>query len=265
MSYITVSVAKRDEKNIRLLFDDSEILKLAKYEGKLPLMRIYDTCTDIPNGYIDEIILLAKTHGYSGIMLAAYRLMKEETEKFPSFLMELKKKLMEVELSLFLEIDANSELDLSAIKDIADGYTVIYEKSSLDTPPSFALGEKRIFETLCESVEPSKVYIDIPAFAYSDGEEILKSEAHSLALASGKNIEYDEEKMLSYFTYNKYRGGKKEETSVKFEPLENTKAKLEMISELGLMGISFDIMHTPIEELVMFDAMFEPPVIYPDM
>ena len=38
--------------------------------------------------------------------------------------------------------------------------------------------------------------------------------------------------------------------------LENTKAKLEAVSELGLMGVWFDIMRVDIRELFMLSQMF---------
>ena len=46
---------------------------------------------------------------------------------------------------------------------------------------------------------------------------------------------------------------------VAFESLENIKAKLDLIYELGLMGISFDIMRVPTEYLMTFHSLFALP------
>ena len=71
--------------------------------------------------------------------------------------------------------------------------------------------------------------------------------------------------MISSFEYHKYFGGKRETVRVAYESPENIKAKLDLIRELGLMGISFDIASVPIEYLLMFDELYNIPDLHPDM
>ena len=84
-------------------------------------------------------------------------------------------------------------------------------------------------------------------------------------MASGKDIEYDESLMISSFDYNRYKRGMRESVRVAYPTPENIKAKLDIIHELGFMGIAFDIMNIPIEYLLMFDELFKIPDHHPDM
>ena len=262
LTYITVSSGKRDGDEIQTLFDDGEVISLAKQNVKMPLMRIYDGNTDFSDEYLENLVSHAKERGYKGVMLAAYKAMREAPSEYAEFLMKLKKRLMENDMLLFCEIDGNSD---TRLPDVCDGYTIMYEKSCLDDIPTFDMGERRIMTGFAESSEPSKAYIDIPSFAYMGDEELTKSDAERLAYSAGREILYDEDRGVNYFHYNKYRAGKRETVRVAYESLENIKAKLELAGELGFMGISFDIMRIPVEYLMMFETMFRRPTIYSDM
>lgn len=255
LTYITVALGWREDGEIKFALDDTEVLKRAVESDKIPLMRIYDKDLSFDEKYADELILLSKAHGYKGITLAPYRAMREGCGDFVRFLPLLKEKLKEYGMLLFLEVDGNGESD---IPDICDGYALTYEKCMLDDIPSFADGEDRAIRGIAGAVEPSRIYIEIPSYAYMGDEEITKSEAERLASASRREILYDEEKKICHFDYNKYLGGRREAVKVRYESPENVKAKLDLIGELGLMGICFDIMRIPVEYLVMFESLFSP-------
>lgn len=258
LTYITVAAGKRNGDGVKLLFDDSEIIDAAKENGKTALLRVYDEGTDFQDSYIDNLILLAKTHGYGGVTLASYTAMREKPEEFADFLMKLKKEFMNHDLLLFAEVDANREMKFP---DILDGYILMYEKCCFDDIPSFNDGERKMAEDFAKIGEVSKAYIDIPTYGYMKDEEITVPDAEKLAHTSGQEIKYDGEKMISYFNYNKYRGGKKESVRVAYDALENIKAKLSLVGEFGFMGISFNIMHIPTPYLMLFETMFNRPVI----
>ena len=259
LTYITVAAGKRDGNNgVKLLFDDTEIIEAANQNGKTPLLRVYDDSKDFSDSYIDNLILMAKTHGYGGITLAAYTAMKETSAEYANFLMKLKKELMGHDLLLFAEMDANRE---PTLPDICDGYVLMYEKCHYEDIPAFSDGERKMAENFASASEPSKAYIDIPAYGYMGDEEITVSDAEKLAYSSGQEIKYDDEKKISYFHYNKYRNGKKESVRVAYDALENIKAKLSLVGEFGFMGICFDIMYIPTSYLMLFETMFNRPVI----
>ena len=255
LTYITVALGLREGGEIKFALDDTDVVKRAQEGGKIPLMRIYDKDLDFDEKYADELILLSKTHGYKGITLAPYRAMRENREGLGAFLFRLKEKLKEYGMLLFLEADGNGDLN---IPDLCDGYAITYEKCMLPDIPSFAEGEERVMRTIASVAEPSRVYIEIPSYAYMGDEEITKSEAERLASSSRREILYDDEKKICHFDYNKYIGGKRESVRVRYESPENVKSKFDLIGELGLMGICFDIMRIPVEYLVMFESLFYP-------
>ncbi len=260
LSYVTVSLAKRCGGKTDILLDDTEVLTRIRESGRTPLMRIYDCDTDLSEQYLDSLILLAEAHGYKGITIAAYKSLRENKHELEEFLIRLKKRLMEYDLLLFVELDGNSSTDIA---DICDGYVIMYEKAPLSTIPPFEDGERKVFESFAETNESSKAYIEIPSFAYMGDEVISKDEADRTAYTSGKEILFDEISGMSHYEFNKYKAGKRECVKVRYESLENIKAKLELAAELGFMGICFDIDHIPTEYLMMFEAMFTRPAFNP--
>ncbi len=258
LTYLTVASVKKDERGLRELFDDRRIVEMCNKRKKLPLLRIYDETLDFSDEYADAILSTLKERGYKGVTLAAYSAIKERKKDFEGFLLKLKKLLMQNDLLLFIELDGNSETDVA---DVADGYFIMYEKSCLERMPSFEDGEKRIMTEFAKSGEPSKAYIEIPSFAYRGNEEMKKSEAEKTATSAGKEILYDDKLGICHYEYNRYTKGKKDTVSVVYEAPENIKNKLELIGELGFMGITFDIEHIPTEYLMMFETMFSHPYI----
>jgi len=253
LTYITVSAAKREGDKIKMLFSDDGVLKAAKENKKIPLIRVYDEGEDFSEGYLNTLIDVAKSRGYRGITLAAYRAAKESPEALSEFIKNLKARLSENGLLLFYELDGNSDTE---IPESCDGYVIMYEKAHLPIIPSFEDGERRVMTSFAERGEARRAYIDIPSFAYMDDEELSQKDAKRLAYSSGQEILYDTGSMINHFNFNRYEGGEKKSVRVAYESPENIKAKLELLSELGFMGISFDIMQIPIEYLMMFHTMF---------
>ena len=63
---------------------------------------------------------------------------------------------------------------------------------------------------------------------------------------------YDDERLLKRASFGKHK-----KREIIFESLENTKAKLELVSELGFMGISFDIGRICTADLMIAASMFD--------
>ncbi len=259
LTYITVADGKREGDGIKSSFDSREVTTIAHESKKIPLMRVYDDSLDFNDSYGENLIHTAKERGYSGIMLAPYRAARENNKGLADFLMRLKKRAMEDDMLIFCELDGNAE---ATLPDVCDGYSITYEKGSLENIPSFRDGEERVMRDYAERGESSKMYFEIPSFAYMGGEELTKSEAERLAHTAGKEILYDDVTKMCHFDYNKYTAGKREVVNVYYESPENVKAKLDLIGELGFMGITFDIMRIPIEYLMMFSTMFSIPSQY---
>ncbi len=256
ISYLTVAAARRQNGEIRMTIDDTQPVKIAKERGKIPLLRIYDDGVTFDGDYASELTRTAKDRGYGGVTVAAYRAMRENKSGFEDFLMRLRRELIDDGLLLFCEIDANSE---HRIKDIADGYVLMYEKCHLEDIPSFEDGEARMLYDFAENGNVGCAFLDLSPYAYVGGEEESISDTIGMARSSGKNIEYDSDKMICHFDYNRYVGGRRETVRATYESPENIKTKLELLSELGFMGVSFDIARIPVEYLLLFETMFSHP------
>ena len=254
LNYLTLSSAKRTERGIVRIFDDRWAVDMAKERGKIPLCRIYDNINeDYKNSYIDEILSYLKNGGYKGVTLASHKAIKRADGGFCDFLISLKKQLLENDLLLFSELDGNEEINLP---DICDGYTLAYEKCNLEDIPTFENGEKRVLEEFADRCEAPKTFVELPSFGYVGTEEIRTKDAERLAYSSAKEINYDKEKKINRFEFNKYRGSKKEVVNVIYESLHNVKAKLDALGELGFMGVFFDVMNVPVSYLMMYETMF---------
>ena len=262
LTYLTVSCGAMKDNRVNFAFDDSAIIKQAKNMGVRCIFRIYSDSNSLNKSYIPEIMNAIKSHGYDGATIAAYRAAKESRVEYVEFLRELNEALKKDALFLLTEIDGN---EYSAVPDICDGYVTMYSKSGYEKIPTFKEGEEALFENICENGEPSKTYIEIPSLGYIDNEEIHPKDAVKIACSSALEILNDDESKISYFYYNKYIGGKRERVRASYESLDNVKAKLDMIGELGFMGIVFDIMRIPIEYLMTFSASFQKPTLYSDM
>ena len=124
LTYVTVASVMSSDKGFRRIFDDKKIVQSIKENGKIPLLRIYDTsegkyCTnkDICREFTEKIISLANDGMYSGIVLSAYRAAEQNPDVFGEFLVELRKRMIGSDLILFTEIDQSSP---SVAADFAD-------------------------------------------------------------------------------------------------------------------------------------------------
>lgn len=255
-THLAVSAYKRSGGKLKELFSVREAVTTAKKYGKLPLMRIYDTskAETLENSYMEEIIEVIKKNGFSGIVISANEALYENKEKVILFLDSLYERLKPEGLSLFIERDLNRSR--TPLPSSYDGAILMYEKSTLADIPSVD-AEKKIYS---ESIgDGMRAYIDLPSFAYVDDMGVTKEEALILARRGGNEILHDSERGICYFVQNSYKAGKKEANRVVFESLENIKAKLDYVYELGLMGISFDIMRVPVEYLMIFHSLFALP------
>ena len=256
-SCITVS-AYRATKGGRLecVFDDGDVVDTVRDSGRAAIMRVYDPreyaeLIESEGAYRENIVRTAKEKRYAGVALGAYRAARNPL--FKSFLFDLKRDLLGAGLHLFYEYDGEGCEDGC---DIADGCVLIYEKCALDEIPSFEDGEKKFYTEFSERQDSSKAFLDLSPFAYAGGRCITKREADEIAYRMKCRIGYDPERMICSFDYASFGRGERGRTTVRYEAMENIKAKLDLAGELGFMGISFDIMRVPIEHLMMISTSF---------
>lgn len=253
LTYVTVASVMSDGKNLTKLFGDEWIVKTVKQNGKIPLLRIYDVskgeyCTNEASRreFTEKIIKSAISGGYSGIVLSAYKAAEKNSNAFGEYIIDLRKKMIGSDLILFTEIDETSP---PSAADYADGSVFSYDKISLSEAPDFKNGERRVLTDFATTSEGTKVFIDIPSLAFYTDKYISVSEAIDIARSRKKEILHDDEKKISYFTCD--------DKKIVFESMENIKSKLELLAELGFMGISIDVMRVPMSTLMMYNSMFK--------
>lgn len=250
LSYASIGAYRTESGRIVRGFDDSETVKRCKDSGCAPLMRIYDTrdantAEKESARFIEQIKEIAKKSGYNGVTLGAYGYSRDE--RYESLICYYRDSLHRDGLILFCEADANGKV---GYENESDGCILCYEKAQLENPPSFSEGEAAALDDYAKGCEARQAFIDLSPFAYVNGRQIGKNEAEEFALNKGQDIITDEKRGICRILC----GGKGE--NAVFESMKNTKAKLELISELGFRGVSFDIMRTPIYDLMMAAASF---------
>ena len=246
LSYITVCSAIAEGGKISTVFDDSYALDESKRHGKIILLRIYvkDDTNITSDDFISSATLLAKSRGYDGITLPA---IKEDEGA-----LKLKKAMLERELLLFVERELK---DTEECCHYADATVLTYDKIHLDNVPSFDDGERAAMERYAEMCHPEGAFIDLSPFALAGEKYIEKTRAYEVADRNKNTFSFDKERLL--LTGDIGRG--RRSRHLISESLENTKAKLQLIGELGYLGISFDIMRTPLAELLMFANLYSQP------
>ena len=252
LTYVTFAEGVADESGIHRTTDFSSTVKHVKDERKIPLVRIYDrypmrykTGKDM-NRLAEEMIRLALESGYKGIVLDACPL-SDSAEEFSSFLMILRKLMIGCDLILITEINENSPLEFS---EYADGSVIYYPKFAVDTPPSFAEGERRILSDLACRGESAKIFVDLPTIAKRGCEFLPTADLIKAMRKNSGCIENNKSTLLSH-TVDRKQG------EYEFTSLEGIKAIMDLVGEFDYMGICFDIMRTPLSHLMLYDATFK--------
>jgi len=261
LTYVTVSSACTDGRQVRMLFDDTASVRLIRERGRIALLRVCET-DGMPTPeqlrtawehMTDALIRTAKERGYGGITLAFYETAAKNPALYNEFVVYMRGRLLGCDLILFTETDANRRLPLG---DYADGAVLMYEKASLPTPPSFADGEQTVAEHYAAECESSRMFLDISPFGYDGSNPLTLQQIRKLAYKHRAPIEHDVDKKLCFVRYPYFSGGAREEHTVVFESLENIKAKLHLCDALGYMGVSVDVGRTPVAVFMMLHTLF---------
>lgn len=247
MNYVTISSAVARGDRLSLLFDDREVTDMAHSAGKITHLRIW--LGDMGEGALEQTVksaaLLAKMRGHSGLTLAGLGCEMETRER----VLEAKKIALECDLTLFIEGDVTTDLDHT---EYADGTILTYDKIQMENIPSFEDGERVQFERFATVHDSLRAFIELSPFALIGDKYVTKSEARESILRGKGDIN---EGADGDYMIGKVGHGRREKQYI-WESMRNTKKKLEMLSELGYYGISFDIARVPIYELLMFRVMF---------
>lgn len=252
LSYVTVCSAIYKDGHVNNIFTDTEAVDYIKSCGRSPVLRIY--LGELPRSreveaFASSIAILGASGGYAGVSLSSLNTMSDDPQRLKSLVFTVRKILMQNDLLLFTEGDL--ERDCSYM-DYADAGILTYDKLHRSDAPSFEDGEKAKLESFAYSLESSRAFLELSSFAWCSGRFIEKSEGARLADKKHAEMKYDSVSKLQKACLGRHK--KREIVS---ESLENTKSKLELVSELGFMGISFDIGRIYTPDLMMAASMFD--------
>lgn len=252
-TYITVGSGIYDGERCYESFNGGEIADIALKNGKLPLLRVYDKSgggfTKTAKGRrerIDDLIFTAMKGGYRGIDLAGCSF----GEGYEDFLVELRGRMIGLDLILISEITADSPIYAS---DFSDGAILSIDKCGFgnDFSASFDEYEQKEMERFSGEGESTKTFVELPAFALIDGSGFTEVEdAIKSARRSKAATRVDINTLICSFS-DKKRG------EVRYNSLSGIIRRLELLAELGYMGISFDIGRFPIQYLLAYDSLFK--------
>ena len=250
LSYVTVCSSVYKDSHVHSLYSTEDTVEYVKSRGRAPILRIY--MTELPEHDTDfagSIAILAKSSGFLGVTLSPLTSLSNNADRLSSLVLTARRALLDNDLLLFVEGDADKEIPYV---DYADAGVLTYDKIHKANAPSFENGERAALSEYANSYESCRAFLELSSFAYSAGHHIEKSDAYKLCDRKCADIDYDSERKLTRATYGRYK-----KRELIFESLENTKAKLELVSELGFMGISFDIGRICISDLMAMASMFD--------
>ena len=253
--YVTVTGAVTDGENVYMPKHAGDIPKEIKAHGKLPLFRIYDKSygkflksNTSRSNLCDNIIDMARSNGYIGVVLSSTKSSSEFYEEYADFIFELRKKMIGSELIFITESDKNARGECI---DLADGNLFIYSKIDEPEPKSFDESELKTLKEYALHSDSSKTFLDLTAHAYNGKNFIPLSDVRRQCKKLGCRIYTDSKTGISSYT-------DKDGSVVRYESVSCVKRKLELVGELGYMGINVDIANVPISHLVMYNTMFSP-------
>ncbi len=250
LPYLTYVTFSSVEKSMHQWIEE------ASKEGKIPLLRIhwkdlFFECGDKWENF-EAKVTNAKELGFRGFALTSpYRGIS--CEDAGTFVFEIKKKLLGMDMLLFQELETEES---AYYLDVADGIVALYEKCHKKEVPSFLEGEQKTLEAFAGKIEAGKAFLELSSFGYDSEKCLTMEQIFKIGIKYGAEIYNDEEKLVSYLDYTHYKNGEKKPLRIYFESLENIKAKLELMHELGFMGATVDVGRVPISYIMMLYNTF---------
>ncbi len=260
LTYLTFASHKWERGRLNRLFGYEEAIGLCKSEDILPIMRVY-ICEGLSElnknkeSFIENVLSQAESDGFRGISLGG-ALLKERG--FDAFLSSLKEEAKKSELELHIELDGNNiSYPYKELSEIADVSLLNYEREKERFCEDFDSCEGALLKDYASICKCRKTLVDVFSPCYLGDLATDFSEIERLMILRGIESEYCERAKTSSFRIKQYSGGKNKEISALFPTPENTKAKLELLGELGFMGVSFDIKRNPVSSLMAFNSLFQ--------
>ncbi len=212
---------------------------------------------DFANTLIDNILKQLEKYDYFGVDIDFEYIPTEFRENYAEFITKLKAKISPLGYKTFVSLAPKTSATQRGLLYEAHDYALLgraadyvlimtYEWGYTYGPPMAVAPLDKVEQVLryaVSEIDPSKVLIGVPNYAYdwtlpyvsgSRAESMSNTEAVDRARRVGANIMFDEQSQTPYYNY--YKDGK--EHVVWFEDARSINARMELINELGLAGMS---------------------------
>jgi len=278
LTYLSVFNYSSAEKGEIITYDenDSELIKIAKDYGTIPLMMLTtlnqqgEPNKEIANGIllndeyqettINNFINIMKNKGYQGINIVFNYLNKDNQLLYENFLKKISTKLQTEKFSFFITINYQSQVidgkitleqvDYAKLSPYVNG--LIFLRLGWGTrlgPPVPVIDINNailLFDYVAPIVTPDKMIFSIPMIGYDWSLPYIpdKSTANSLSInavldiAYNANtiIEFDENSQTPFFYYTPLNIGVNAKHIIWFIDARSMKSFLELISQKDLNG-----------------------------
>jgi len=290
LTYITIDSYTFNSAGELDNINDEEIIQLAKVYNTAPVMtvssfginiRIVQTLlnnTNLQNTFIEEIIDVVRVKGYFAVNIDFYYIFPNDRQAFVDFLTEVKSRLREINVPLFVSLTIsnfefesgilNRGYDFEAIGEIADNILIIshdYYGTSYCIPGYFTSFSKiqHLFGIIRDQIPHEKIIIELQTIGYYvqlpciEGESLASSISigNAIDLAKQENavISFDPTNLVSSFTFvntNEY--------VVVFFDERIAEYYAQVIDIQGLQGLAiWNVMFQPIRILFLLNVLFD--------
>ena len=227
----------------------NKMLKEANDQNKITLMKLQ--WDDLYKEYVmnesefKNKLLSIKSAGFSGISISSCQNDFDKTKK-EEFLLYVRKQMLGLEMLIFQE----SDITLNDNEDISDGIVALYNKPYCISQNNSVSNESFLLEEYSKRYDTGKSFIEIPSCGYRSGIPINSKDIENISIKSKAEYVNCIEDQISYLHLSE------SDDKIFFESLENLKAKLKYIYELGFMGIMLDVESVPISTVMLIYSMF---------
>ena len=233
---------------------------------------------ELSNNLINSILNELQNHDYYGVDIDFEYIPPEYKSVYPQFIKKLKDAVSPLGYKVFVSLAPKTSAtqrgllyeahDYKALGEVADYVLIMTYEWGYTYGPPMAIAPidkvRNVLEYAMSEIPANKILMGVPNYAYdwtlpfemgSKAESITNDEAISRARKFGAEIKFDSQAATPYYTY--YNG--KDEHIVWFEDARSVNARVNLLNELGLAGLSiWNIMNAYIPLLTVINQSFYP-------
>jgi LysM repeat protein len=247
ITFLAIECAFVYGRKIHKYFEANSIIETALKFGVKPILSV-ESNENLTDGSINEIVDFAVQTGFKGIMLTIDQRVRKD------LVFSLRHKLINLGMSLFLEIDCKENFAYSSLCECA---ILKFSKFKDEKTLSFYDGEYCYYSDFANSFAPQKALIDISYYLERSNEIKEHTALAKLVKKTRKLVLCNEEENTNSVVFNANKNNEVKVCNIKEISLENTKARLDLIDKLGFMGAFINIEDADTRHLMILSAFFD--------